>query len=101
MTAQEQRELGKLSGKMELVLQSLTSLHDKVEGFSARCDICKRDLTEQSKKEASAAAQDAVKTVKIIAATILIISLVAVSGYLFKNHFVPDVVNKSSIEENK
>jgi uncharacterized protein with PIN domain len=101
MTAKEQQQLGKLEGQIEMVLQSLTSLHDKVEAFRDRCEPCKKDILLTAEKIAKNISKDTLKSVKIWVISGVAFVLCTVCGYLFINHFMPNVLNTNITVEKK
>ncbi|MFI5151662.1 MAG: hypothetical protein ACHQRM_18195 [Bacteroidia bacterium] len=66
---------------MEIVLQSLTSLHDKIESYNEKCGPCKKDILLEADKIATAKAKSENKTIKIYVLATGITILLALLGF--------------------
>jgi uncharacterized membrane protein YqgA involved in biofilm formation len=93
--------IGRLIGQMESVQKSLDSLHKKFDLNSNHCSECREDIRQEAQTVATAAAKDAVKSVKLWIVLAVMIAFAAVAEYLFQNHFMPDVQNTTEIESRK
>ena len=100
ITENNDKQIGILIGQQNIMIQSLASLHDKVEAFNQRCDPCKKDIEAKAEKIAMTVANDKMNTIKQwIMGGVITVSVVFI-GYLVVNHFLPDVINKP-VEQQK
>ncbi len=92
MTGQD-RQIGKLSGQMEMVVESLKSLHIKMDAYNDRCGPCRKEIEDQSIRIATMVTKDSNKSIKIWVIGGVLSVLAIICGYMFLNHFMPDVRN--------
>jgi len=99
MTNKETQQIGKLTGQMEIIVQSLASLHDKVEAFRDRCDPCRKDILEAAKQAALNITNTKSFSLERWIMRGIISVLFLMCGYLIMNHFMPNVINMPAAAE--
>jgi hypothetical protein len=64
--------IGRLIGQMEAVQTSLASLHEKFDANAGKCSDCRDDIRKETISVSAQAAKDAVKTVKLWIALVVL-----------------------------
>jgi len=93
MTKNESQQIGFLSGQMEIVLSNITDMRKEIRESIERCGPCRKEIEEQTVRIAKSVSSQSGSTFeKWLTRAVIGVLLVAL-GYLFVNHFMPDVRN--------
>jgi len=99
MTKNESQQIGFLSGQMEMVLTNITDMRKEIRISIERCGPCRKEIETQTVRIAKTMASGTGNTFEKWITRGLIAALLMVCGYLFINHFMPDVRNAPTAAE--